>query len=218
MRGEPVCPRCGQELHPPNLWSSAWQCSVHGDVAPLQPVVQPSPELVAAIAARSGVPVWLPWPLPRGWLVTGVACAGDERSGPHAVAVACSGPAPLGGMGEMLLVAEEPGVGLGARYAGLAGPDAGGLAPYTSPQAKLHAAGHPTALWWVPSPPDRAVYVGEAMGNWLWLVLWPETAGALVLEDLVLTDVRDVLGEIALLPFGALTPRLAPARRPDGTR
>jgi hypothetical protein len=149
------------------------------------------------------------WPLPRGWVVTGVASAGDERIGTSAVAVACSGPAPLGGPGELLLVAEEPGVGLGAHFAGLAGPDAGGLDANTSPQAKLQAAGHPTALWWVPAPPDRAVYVGEAQGNWLWLVLWPASAGALLLERLILADLRDLTGEISLLPVGALTPRLS---------
>jgi hypothetical protein len=31
----------------------------------------------------------------------------------------------MGGMGEMLLVSEEPGVGLGASFAGLSGPDPG---------------------------------------------------------------------------------------------
>jgi hypothetical protein len=67
----------------------------------------------------------MPWPLPVGWLFTGVAYAGDDRHGGRATAVACSGPGPLGGMGELILVAEELGVGLGARYAGVDGPDPG---------------------------------------------------------------------------------------------
>ena len=67
----------------------------------------------------AGVPVWLPWPLPAGWLVTGFAGAGDERTGTRACAVALSGPNPLGGPAEMLVVAEEPGIGLGAALAGL---------------------------------------------------------------------------------------------------
>lgn len=209
MRGEPTCPRCGAVLQPPGLWSSDWQCPVHGAVLPLQPVVRPSPQVVAAAAGQAVVPVWLPWPLPRGWLVTGVAHAGDERTGARAVAVACSGPNPVGGMGEMVLVAEEPGVGLGARYAGLDGPDPGAGWADTAPQAKVHAAGHPCPLWWVDGAPERAVYVGEAAGCWLWTVLWPDSAGALLLEDLALTDLRDVQGEIALLPVGALTPRLS---------
>jgi hypothetical protein len=208
MRGEPTCPRCGGELHPPGLWSSSWQCAAHGDVLPLQPVVQPTPEVVTATVSQSRVPVWLPWPLPHGWLVTGVAHAGDERTGARAVAVACSGPNPLGGMGELVLVAEEPGIGLGARYAGIPGPDPGADMVGAPAHAKVHAAGHPCPLWWVDGAPDGAVYVGESLGCWLWAVLWPDSAGALLLEDLVLTDLREVVAEIALLPVGALTPRL----------
>jgi hypothetical protein len=210
MKGEPSCPRCGAVLQPPGLWSSAWQCDLHGAVPPVQPVMRPSTELIASIAARSKLPIWLPWPLPHGWVLTGIAVAGDERSGPSAIATACSGPAPLGGMGELVLVSEEPGVGMGARYAGLRGPDAGMRALAGAPHAKLYAGGHPAPLWWVEGEPDRATYVGEALGNWLWLVLWPETAGALLLEDLILADLRDVGGEIEVLPVGALSPRLPP--------
>src|SRR5262249_33958831 len=68
---------------------------------------------------------WLPWPLPVGWLVTGFAGAGDDRTGTRACVVALSGPNPVGGLGEMLLISEEPGVGLGAHFAGLPGPDPG---------------------------------------------------------------------------------------------
>ncbi|RJK98055.1 DUF6758 family protein [Vallicoccus soli] len=209
MKGTPTCPRCSEAAHPPGLWSSAWTCPVHGEVAPLQPLVQPSPDVLALVAKEARVPAWLPWPLPRGWLVTGVAHAGDDRTGPRAVALACSGPAPLGGMGELVLVAEEPGVGLGARYAGLPGPDPG-EAPSAPPAARLQAAGHETALWCLPAPADRAAFVGEARGCWLWLVLWPEPCGAMLLEDLELADARDVVPELALVPVGALTPRLQP--------
>jgi hypothetical protein len=174
-------------------------------------VVQPSTEVVASLAAHAKVPVWCFWPLPKGWVVTGTAQVGDDRSGPRAVAVACSGPAPLGGMGEAVLVAEEPGIGLGARYAGLPGPDPGVVADGTAPHAKVHAAGHPTALWWVEGSPDRATYVGEALGHWLWAILWPgDSAGALLLEDIMLTDLRDVGHEIELIPLGALSPRIEP--------
>src|SRR5439155_254641 len=67
----------------------------------------------------AGVPVWLPWPLPLGWLVAGFAGAGDERTGVRACAVALAGPNPLGGPADMVVVAEEPGIGLGAALAGL---------------------------------------------------------------------------------------------------
>jgi hypothetical protein len=207
MKGQPTCPRCGGELHPPGLWSSDWQCDQHGAVPPLQPVVQPSSELLHGVSAGSTVPVWLPWPLPHGWLVTGLAHAGDERTGARATALACTGPAPLGGIGELVLVAEEPGVGLGARYAGLDGPDPGAVGESRPADAKVHAAGHPTPMWTLPGPTDRAVYVGEALGCWLYAVLWPETAGFLLVDEFVLTDVRDAGHELDV-PCGALSPRL----------
>lgn len=209
MKGEPSCPRCGSSLHPPGLWSSAWQCDAHGGVHPLQPVVQPTLEVAQAVAARSAVPVWLPWPLPKGWVVTGFATAGDERTGARATAVACTGPAPLGGVGELVLVAEEPGVGLGARFAGLDGPDPGGIPDGRAPDAKIHAAGHPTALWAMDGcPADRACYVGEALGFWIWAITWPDSAGFLLIDDFVLTDLRNAGHELDL-PMGALSPRLA---------
>jgi hypothetical protein len=174
-------------------------------VAPLQPVVPPSPELARSVAASSAVPVWVPWPLPRGWLLTGIATAGDDRTGARAVAVACSGPAPLGGVGELVLVAEEPGVGLGARLAGLTGPDPGAV-PDGPADAKVTAAGHPTAVWEMTGPADRAVYVGESHGCWMYLIVWPETAGFLLIDEFALTDLRDA-GQVDL-PCGAPSPRL----------
>jgi len=151
----------------------------------------------------------LPWPLARGWLVTGLAAAGDERTGARATAVACTGPAPLGGVGELVLVAEEPGVGLGARYAGLTGPDPGNVGDERPADVKIQAAGHPTPMWTLDSTPaDRAVYVGEALGCWIWAVLWPDSAGFLLIDDFALTDLRDAGHELDL-PLGALSPRLS---------
>lgn len=207
MRAEPVCPRCGGALHAPGLWSSAWTCVAHGSVQPLQPVVQPTAEVLHSVAAQAAVPVWLPWPLARGWLVTGLASAGDDRTGGRATAVACTGPAPLGGVGELVLVAEEPGVGLGAHFAGLDGPDAGSVPDDRPPDAKIHAAGHPTAMWTLSTAEDRAVYVGEALGCWIWAVLWPESAGFLLIDEFSLIDLRDA-GHDLDVPFGALSPRL----------
>ncbi|BFO15080.1 hypothetical protein SHKM778_14680 [Streptomyces sp. KM77-8] len=183
---------------------------MHGTVHPVQPVIPPSVEALEVVVHRTKVPVWMPWPLPVGWLFTGVASAGDDRSGGRATAVACTGPGPLGGMGELILVAEELGVGLGARYAGLDAPDPG---PYLNvekpPQAKVLAAGRPTPLWHVAkTPDDRAVFAGEALGMWLWAVVWPEQSGLLMYDELVLTDLRDAGAEVELVPCGALSPRL----------
>lgn len=210
MRGEPSCPRCGGRVRAPGLFTDTWQCDAHGAVHPLQPVVPPSVEALGVAVARAAVPVWLPWPLPVGWLFTGIAHAGDDVSGARATAVSCAGPGPLGGHAELVLVAEELGVGLGARYAGLPGPDPGpGLAVDGPPHSKVHAAGRPTALWQVAdAPQDRAVLAGEARGLWLWAVMWPAQSGLLMYDELVLTDLRDAGAELDLLPCGAVSRRL----------
>lgn len=210
MNGPPTCARCGLVVRAPGVWSNAWRCAVHGDVEPLAPVTLPTRERIEATVHGADVPFWLPWPLPTGWLASGLTTAGDGRHGLRASLLACSGPNPLGGPGELVVVAEEPGVGLGAHWAGLDGPDPGEhLATNGGPHAKVHAAGHPTALWCVDAaPPDRAVYVGEALGLWLWLILWPATAGALVIDNLTLLDLRDAPRDLDV-PLGAMSPRLA---------
>ncbi len=211
MKGDPCCPRCGSPVRAPGLVSSAWQCDLHGSVHPLRPATQLNVRALNAVLRDARAPAWLPWPLLPGWVMTGIAEAGDERSGARAIATAFSGPSPLGGPGDLILVAEEVGVGLGAYYAGLAGPDPGPMDEDTAANAKIHAAGHPTALWCVShATPDRAAFVGEALGRWLWAVLWPPEAAHLLYDDLVLVDLRDSGAEIELVPFGALTPRITP--------
>jgi hypothetical protein len=180
-------------------------------VLPVQPARRPSAEGLTATLRDARVPVWLPWPLPVGWLVTGFLHAGDERTGARACAVALSGPAPLHtGPADLLIVAEEPGVGLGASFAGLDGPDPGAVCDASAPHAKVGVGGHPVPLWAVErAAHDRAVYVGEALGNWLWMVLWPAEAGALLLDQPDLRDLREP-GMRFDLPYGAFCPRLEP--------
>ncbi|GAA1289012.1 hypothetical protein Psi02_18080 [Planotetraspora silvatica] len=176
---------------------------------PFPPPRRPSQAALDALRGAARVPVWLPWPLPPNWLVTGFAEVGDERSGVRASVVAISGPSITYGPADMLLVAEEPGVGLGAAYAGLPGPDPGAGFDAGPPHVKVDARGHPTALWCAGGvPEDRAAYVGEALGNWLWTIAWPAEVGCLIaLADLSLRDLRD--HDQALdLPFGAFSPRL----------
>jgi hypothetical protein len=144
--------------------------------------------------------------LPAGWLVSGFTGAGDEQTGVRGTAVALSGPNPLGGLAEMLVIAEEPGVGLGAGAAGLPGPDPGDGFAARSPDATLEVAHHDAPLWLVESA-GKAVFAGEAAANWIWLVLWPDTAGTLLVEPLPLRDLRDP-GMQLDVPFGALSPYL----------
>ena len=200
MKAEAGCPRCGGALQAPGLWSSSWRCDSHGSVPPVQPVVQPTPDVLRAAAAADGVPLWMPWPLPRGWLFTGVVTAGDERSGARATAMACSGPAPLGGMGELVLVARRW-ASAWARGSPASTGRTRARARRRAPDAKVHAAGLPTAHVGPrpgPGPEAPAVYVGEALGYWVWAMLWPGAAGFLLIDDFVLTDLRDAGHEVDL--------------------
>lgn len=207
MSLSPVCPRCLGPLRPPGLWNSSWQCTRHGDVLPYHVAKGSGGHALPTLAREARVPVWAPRPLPVGWVVSGVAWAGDDRSGPRATVVACTGPSPVGGPGDLALVAEEPGVGLGARLAGVPGPDPGPAEG--PPEAKVEAAGHPTALWSVRgTPDDRAASFGEAKGVWLWAVLWPASAALLLVEHLVLHDLRDGVYADVDLVFGAPSPYL----------
>jgi hypothetical protein len=190
----------------PSAWSSAWHCDAHGEVHPLRTAGRPCAAGLEVLRRGAAVPVWLPWPLPPGWLVTGFAGAGDDRSGTRGCAVAVSGPNPVGGPGEMLLVSEELGVGLGARCAGLDGPDPGSEFAACAPHGLVKFGNHEFPVWHVDAP-GRAAFAGEVMGNWLWLILWPDTAGMLMLEPLELRDLRDP-GQDLDLPFGARSPRL----------
>ncbi len=187
--------------------SSTWDCERHGAVVPLHVFSRVGPDVVAQAAGRSAVPLWAPLPLLPGWTVTGLALAGDERVGARASALALSGPSPLGGPADLVIVAEEPGVGLGARIAGLEQIDPGDYA-VGQPDAKIEAAGHPTALWRCASAEDRIAFMGEALGVWLWTVLWPPAAELLLLEHVILQDLRAEAYVGLDLPLGAPSTRL----------
>jgi hypothetical protein len=192
--------------------SSDWRCDADGPVRPLHVAKHIGSEIIdSALGHVRQMPLWCPWPLPAGWMVTGVGWAGDERGGTDATVLACSGPAPLaGGPADVVLVAEKPGVGLGNRFAGLPGLDPG---PYlqealehTAAHAKVKAAGWPTPMWAVSAKDDRSAYVGEAKGVWLYAVSWPASTGYLLAEDMVLHDLNDWVPPE--LVYGAPSPYL----------
>ncbi|PPK98789.1 hypothetical protein CLV92_101490 [Kineococcus xinjiangensis] len=222
MSGQATCPRCDAAVRPPSIWRSSWSCAVHGDVVPLHPAHPADSEHLEWLAGCSDVPIWLPWPLPDGWLVTGVRTARDGRTErAQAVAMAISGPNPLRTpqshqpVADALLVSEVPGVGLGAHLAGRADLDPGDGLLGGPPVAKLQAAGARAPLWEVDGHPgDRAVFVGEAGGVWLWVVLWPASASPVLDLDIDLVDVRDP-GHTLDVPCGAMSPHLQWERQPQ---
>jgi len=188
--GSSWCPRCGSDLVAPNELDSSWRCSSHGRVLPLSVYQRLDSSTLDHVRKQAEVPVWLPEPVPPSWTLIGLAAVGDSRSRLRATVTALSGPAPLGGLGEWLLVAEEPGIGLGAAYAGTS-TDSAPISPARPSAARLHALGRPTPLWPVlDAASDRSAYVGEAEGVWLWLIGFPSDAGYAVLENLHLSDIR----------------------------
>lgn len=215
------CPRCGAQVRPPDLMHSDWRCDDCGDVAPFRVAQHINRDIVESVLRHQPaptvdhMPLWCPWPLPPGWMVTGVGWAGDDRAGVRATALACSGPDPLGGgPADVVLIAEQPGVGLGTRFGGIPGIDPGHLVAecledrsgHGGPHAKIKAGGHRIPLWSVKSPADRSAYVSEAKGMWLYAVAWPASAGYLLAEQLELHDLSD--GVPAELVFGAPSPYL----------
>ena len=63
-------------------------------------------------------------------------------------------------------------------------------------------------LWSVEGANDRAVYAGEAAGRWLWVIVHPAEASAIVVQPLTLVDARLLGAELTVLPVGELSPRL----------
>ena len=191
MSSTASCVHCLGPVRPPGLWSSSWQCDDDGPTLPFFAAAVPSAGVLDRLRAATTVPIWVPRPLPTGWCVSAIGWVGDERSGARATAVACCGPAPLGGAAEAVFIAEEPGVGLAARLAGL--PAAALQAGEGPGEAKVTAAHHPTPLWELPgATAERVGYVGEARGVWLATVFWPSIASLLLIEHMLLVDLADL--------------------------
>lgn len=211
-----ICPRCGEQVLPPTLLHHHYRCPRHGEVAGLLPAIPFDPTATARLAARSEIPIWYPQPLPTPWLVTGLRWTEDPRGAVSAVAVGITGRGLADGPSDVVIVAEQPGSGLGEA---LARPGAGGPPAdcFAGPaESRIHTGHRSTGLWSVPTLSDRVAFVGEADGLWLWIVGWPESAWTVVADDLRLCDARDD-DAYRRYPIGAPNPRLAaPFVHPPG--
>lgn len=184
-------------------------------ILPMHPqltVVEPIAAVVGDAMSRPPVPVWSPWPLPAGWLFTGLAYTdATEFDGACAVS-SWSGPDLFGDPSELLLVCEEAGAGVGSSFAGrqetYPGPEVGEGPAH----ARFAVEDRPVPLWAVDGgPADRAVYAGEAAGRWLWVIVHPAESGAIVVEPMQLVDARQLGAELTMLPLGELSTRLVVA-------
>ncbi len=203
------CPRCPS---PVNRADGQWQCLDHGPITPLwRPATADYTSFAEHVRRAGSMSTLMPWPLVPGWAVTDFGCVAEEGHDARATFVTCAGPTEPDGVVELSVVSEEPGVGLGARCAGVDHTDPGAEIGEGPPQAKVRIDGHPISLWAVSTAEcdnafDRSVFAGEALGRWLWVVLRPASAALLLRGEWVLLDVAGLGPELMDLPFASVPP------------
>jgi hypothetical protein len=181
------CPRCPTAVVQED---GVLTCPMHGAVAPLRRASSPTDYTALAehLELAGGLPSWLPWPLPLGWAVSDFGVVTPDRGTAIATFMSCGGMTDRDGNVSLTVVTEEPGVGLGARVAGVVHDDPGTQMLGRPVQTRVRAGAATVPLWLVSTttegaggtdqedPWDRAVLVGEAQGRWLWLVITPASA------------------------------------------
>lgn len=187
----------------------ALSCPHHGPVSPLlRPVGVGYEAFAEMMLAVADAPTYLPWPMSPGWSIADFGCV----SGPSGTATVTTtvGSSALDGRVEVTIVSEDPGVGLGARCAGVAAIDPGHHLVDEAPAVRVRAGGRAVPLWSIDGddgpPLERSVFAGEADGRWLWLVLRPAAAALLLHDEWLLADVTGFGPEAIEMPFGGDRP------------
>jgi hypothetical protein len=203
------CPRCAS---PVTDKGGKWRCLDHGPITPLwRPATADYTTFAEHIGRAGTMPTLLPWPMPPGWSITDFGCVAAPEREARATVITCAGPSELDGVVEISVVTEEPGVGLGARCAGVSHTDPGAEIGDGPPDAKVRIDGHPISLWAVMTSDtdvtfDRSVFAGEALGRWLWVVLRPASAALLLKDEWILMDIGDLGPALIDLPYGGSPP------------
>jgi len=201
----PGCPRCREPVDGP----AGPGCVGHGSGPLLWRAGEVSYDaFVEHLAAARDFPTYLPWPMAPGWAVSDFGVVTQPSGVPVASLTSVSGTSELDGPVDVLLVAEEPGVGLGARCAGLPGRDPGHEVGDQQPVVRVRIGSLTSSLWTVstsgvpgPAELDRSVLAGEAAGRWLWVVLRPASAVLLMRDDWILRDVSGGGPLMVEMPF-----------------
>jgi hypothetical protein len=199
------CPRCTTPL---SGEGAEFSCADHGNVVPLWRSATADYSTFADVMLRSaGMPTYLPWPMSPGWTIADFGCVAGPEGPALATVTTTVGASALDGDVEVTVVAEEPGVGLGARAAGTTRADPGGSVGVGPASVRLRVDSHPVPLWAVPSGDAddllaRSVFAGESGGRWLWLVMRPASAALLLRDEWLLADVGGFGPEAIEMPFG----------------
>ena len=146
-----------------------------------------------------------------GWSVTDFGVVTDDARGSRATVTCVSGTSELDGPVDVFVVAEEAGVGLGARVASIVGDDPGHEIGDGPAMVRVRIASQQVPLWSVSTSGsdaefDRSVFAGEASGRWLWIVLRPASAMLLLRDDWILRDVSGLGPPLLEMPFGGQRP------------
>ena len=202
-----TCPRCPEVLE---VGAPEATCPAHGRQPLLwRPPASSYDDFTVHLEKAADFPTYLPWPLSPGWSVSDFAVvAGDP---PAATMTCSSGTSELDGPVDVMVVVEEPGVGLGARAAGLIGDDPGREMGDGPPAVRVRINSQTIPLWPFSTAAagvelDRSVVVGEAGGRWLWVVMRPASAVLLLRDDWILRDVSGVGPPLVEMPFGGAAP------------
>lgn len=207
MTLSPGCPRCQDRLESPDA-----DCRRHGNQPVLWRPDTASYESFADHLLRAdGFPTYLPWPMASGWRLSDFGVVIDRSGRPVASLTCSTGSTEFDGRVDVLIVAEEVGVGLGGRCAGLAGADPGSDFGQGLPAARIRIGSQGIALWLVSTSTsagelDRSVVAGEADGRWLWLILHPAPSLLLLGEEWVLRDVSGEGPHLVELPIEGPAP------------
>lgn len=203
------CPRCPS---PVAGGPGGYACDTHGPVIPLWRALETDYHAFTQVVdlARA-MPTYVPWPQSPGWSVVDAACVADGAGTTLATMTATVGSSSLDGEMSVSVVSEEPGVGLGARVAGLEALDPGSVVAVGPPTVHVRVAGRPVALWQLPSGDAddllaRSVFAGEADGRWMWLVLRPASAALLLRDEWLLADAAGFGPEAVEMAFGGPAP------------
>lgn len=196
------CSRCAEPL------DAEGGCPVHGPVAPLWRGGEASYDDFAEVLSRSGeVPVLVPWPMSAGWSVCDFGVVTTEAGHALATVTSVAGLSSLDGEVGLTLVVEEPSVGLGGRCSGTGAEDPSGWVAGGPPTVRVRVDRRSVALWPAASSDsdellERAVFVGEYAGRWLWLVVTPASAALLLRDDWLLADASGFGPEALEMEFG----------------